>query len=223
MGFFLYLNREQSWQSPVINFIAPFGSVLISLLKMVVIPIIFFSLIDGTAHLPIKKFGKLGGGVLLWYCGTSLFAAVFGCVLAVLMNPSMKNIKDVPAEFLSQLSLLQSGGAGESSFGSFLVSLFTNPFEALANGSFLPVIVFAIIFGIAGRQVADSCPEKSEKIELLFGMCKAILNICFKIIDWILEYFPIGILALVTVNFARYGTDLFGPYIQIIACVFTGI
>ena len=54
-------------------------------------------------------------------------------------------------------------------------------------------------------------------------MIKAILNACFRIIDWILEYFPIGVFALTTVNFAKYGTDLFGPYIRIIAGVGFGV
>ena len=82
-GFIFYMNRECSWQPEIINFITPFGSVLIAMLKMIVIPIIFFSLIDGTANLSVKKFGKLGGGVLLWYLSTSVFAAIFGCFLAI--------------------------------------------------------------------------------------------------------------------------------------------
>lgn len=222
-GFIFYMNRECSWQPEIINFITPFGSVLIAMLKMIVIPIIFFSLIDGTANLSVKKFGKLGGGVLLWYLSTSVFAAIFGCFLAIWMNPTMNGVTEVPQEFLSQLTQLRAGTAGGNSFGTFLVSLFTNPFEALANGMFLPIIIFALLFGIAGRCVADSDSEKGKIIETLFAICKAILMVCFKIIDWILEYLPIGVFALTTVNFARYGTDLVGPYMQIICCVAIGI
>ena len=65
----------------IIQIISPFGSVLISMLKMIVIPIIFFSLVSGSASLPIKKFGKIGIFVLLWYFAKSLFAAFFGCIL----------------------------------------------------------------------------------------------------------------------------------------------
>ncbi len=222
-GFVLYTSRDCSWQPGVVNFITPFGSILIAMLKMIVIPIIFFSLIDGAANLPVKKFGKLGGGVLLWYCVTSVFAAIFGCFLAIWMNPSMSGAAEVPPEFLAQLTQLRSGNSGGSSFGTFLVSLFTNPFEALAEGMFLPIIIFALLFGIAGRCVADSDSEKGRIIDGCFAVCKAILLICFKIIDWILEYLPIGVLALTTVNFARYGTDLVGPYMQIICCVAVGI
>ena len=103
------------------------------------------------------------------------------------------------------------------------ISLFVNPFEALANGMFLPIIIFAILFGIACRVVADKNSENSAAIDTLLIVIKAILNACFRIIDWILEYFPIGVFALTTVNFAKYGTDLFGPYIRIIAGVGLGV
>lgn len=58
--------------------LAPFGTVLIAMLKMVVIPIIFLSLVTGAASLPLRKFGRLGMWVVAWYFLTSLFAAVFG-------------------------------------------------------------------------------------------------------------------------------------------------
>ena len=225
LGYFLFLNSEAKWWPSVINIISPFGNVLVAMLKMIVIPIIFFSLVDGASNLPIKKFGKLGGGVILWYFCTSLFAAVFGCFLAMWVNPTMdiSTAKEALESQISQISQMRAGGSGSASFGDFFVSLFVNPFEALANGMFLPIIIFAILFGIACRVVADKNSENSAAIDTLLIVIKAILNACFRIIDWILEYFPIGVFALTTVNFAKYGTDLFGPYIRIIAGVGFGV
>jgi Na+/H+-dicarboxylate symporter len=120
---------------------------------------------------------------------------------------------------------MRTGGAGGvTSFGDFVTSLFANPFEALAGGMFLPVIVFALLFGIAARCVADSQSDSKEHpMEQMLELCRSVLKACFKIIDWVLEYFPIGIFALTAVNFARYGTDLFGPYVRIIGCVVAGV
>ncbi len=224
LGMILYYFRETDWQSTVVRVLMPFGGVLISMLKMIVIPIIFFSLIDGASSLPIRQFGKLGTGVLIWYFCTSVFAAVFGCFLAMWLNPTMKNVAEIPSEFISQLSQMRATGAGTASFGEFIMSLFTNPFEALSKGMFLPIIIFAILFGIAARYTADHSQQGlNAPTEKLLEICRAILQTCFRIIDWILEYFPIGIFALTAVNFARYGTDLFGPYLQIIGCVFAGV
>ena len=80
--------------------ISPFGTVLIAMLKMVVIPIIFFSLVAGAASLPVKKFGKLGLSVLGWYFLTSLFAGVFGIFLAIIMNPAMENAQKFSEKFI---------------------------------------------------------------------------------------------------------------------------
>ena len=224
-GIAMYYFRDQAWTAKTVNVIMPFGSVLVSMLKMVVIPIIFFSLIDGVSSLSIKQFGKLGVNVIVWYFLTSLFAAVFGCFLAKWLSPTMSKATEVPQEFIAQLSKMRTGGAGGvTSLGDFITSLFANPFEALAGGMFLPVIVFALLFGIAARCVVDAQSDSKEHpMEQMLELCRSVLKACFKIIDWVLEYFPIGIFALTTVNFARYGTDLFGPYVRIIGCVVTGV
>ena len=60
------------WTAKLITILEPFGNVLVSMLKMIVIPIIFFSLICGAASLPLKEFGKMGIAVMIWYFATSL-------------------------------------------------------------------------------------------------------------------------------------------------------
>jgi len=215
-----------AWLGNVTGCIAPFGTVLIAMLKMIVIPIIFFSLVNGAASLPVRKFGKLGTGVLLWYFFTSLFATVFGVALALLLNPGMSNATEVSGQHLAQVGQMKTAAAaGGSSVSGFVNGLFVNPFEALASGNFLPIIVFAIIFGIAARCVADreASAGTVHPADRMLELFDAALKICFKIIDWIMEYFPVGVFALTAVNFALYGVELFGPYIRIAGCVVIGV
>ena len=210
----------------VIGFVAPFGTILISMLKMIVIPIIFFSLISGAASLPLKKFGKIGGQVLLWYFLTSLFAGLFGCVLALLLDPQMQNFSELSGKFAGDVANMKMKGSAGGGFSQFVNSLFMNPFQALAEGSFLPIIIFSIIFGVAIRVLIDREGPGSEA-EKNGGVLLQVFDICqkasFKIIDWIMEYFPIGVFALTLVNFATYGVKLFMPYFQITICVIIGV
>lgn len=208
-----------------VAWIAPFGNALIAMLKMIVIPIIFFSLVSGAASLPIRKFGRLGTGVLLWYFFTSLFATVFGVILAVALNPRMQNAAEISGHLLGQVSRMKTAAAESGGFSAFIEGLFVNPFEALASGIFLPVIVFAILFGLAARSVADqeSVGGVTHPVEQLLSLFDALLKVCFRIIDWIMEYFPIGVFALTAVNFALYGPALFGPYLRIAGCVVIGV
>ena len=210
----------------VTGVLAPFGTVLIAMLKMVVIPIIFFSLVTGAASLPLKQFGKLGLMVVVWYFLTSVFAAAFGTGLAYLMNPAMETDASLSGSLLSQAGNMKAGAAGGPSFLQFLNDLFMNPFQALAEGKFLPIIVFSILFGLAARTVIEKHGAKqpmSGAVEKLLEILDAALHVSYQIIDWVMEYFPVGVFALTTVNFTLYGPELFGPYLQIARCVVLGV
>ena len=75
----------------IVAVISPFGNILVNMLKMIVIPIIFFSLISGAANMSTKTFGKMGLGVCAWYFFTSLYAAIFGSIIAFIFNPTLKS------------------------------------------------------------------------------------------------------------------------------------
>ncbi len=209
----------------ILVFVDPFGSVLLSMLKMVVYPIIFFSLILGAASLPLKKSGRVGGIVIAWYFVTSLFATVFGIAMAFLLNPSVLAASDTASPYLAGARGM-AGNSGAATFGEFIVNLFQNPFASLANGQFLPIIIFSILFGLAARYLLDSLPENDHgksAIAALVTVCDGAQKVAFKLIDWLLLYFPFGVCALTFANFAKHGTLLFGPYLRIVVCVTVGV
>lgn len=225
IGLFLAEKCSPETVQKILPYVAPFGNVLVAMLKMVVYPIILFSLILGAASLPLKKSGKVGGSVLLWYFATSLFATVFGVALAYLLNPSMKAASDVASTHMETVSSM-STASGSGSLGAFLVGLFQNPFSALANGQFLPIIVFAIAFGLCARTILDAANTDSatrKSVELLIEGVDGAQKISFKLIDCVIHYFPIGVFALSITNFAENGTLLFGPYAKITLCVVVGV
>ena len=216
----------EAWITQIAAFLSPFGDVLISLLKMIVIPIIFFSLICGAASLPIREFGKMGVAVMIWYFATSLYAAIFGCGIAIVCNPSLANANALAGDLLTKADTMQQAAAADGSMLLNLLSgLFMNPFQALAQGQFLPVIVFAILFGLAARTVMDgaSSPETAGNMRALLNIFEAAQKAVFKIIDWVMRYFPIGIFALSATCFATYGVVLLHSYLQVALCVILGI
>ena len=211
--------------------LAPFGNILVSMLKMIVMPIIVCTLISGAAALPLKTFGKMGLAICGWYFFTSLFAAVFGSTIAIIFDPSLsvapeklvdESLRGKAAEMAVRSS--ESGNA----FLDILYSLFSNPFEALAQGKFLPVIVFAILFGLAARLVLDDAEEKNnletqQQIRNVLNLFEGFQKAIFKIVDWVLLYFPIGVFALTAFCFAKFGVALFQSYLQLASCVICGI
>ncbi len=229
LGIALGLLAARHWPDGIpphlLAIVAPFGSVLVALLKMVVYPIIFFSLILGAASMPLRRSGRIGGTVMLWYFGTSLFATVFGVAMAFALNPAMRAASETAGHYLKDVEAMTTASSA-ASVGDFFVGLFQNPFAALASGSFLPVIVFAILFGLAARALLDASTEYGpvqRAVQSVVLVCGGVQHVAFKLIDWVMEYFPIGVFALTFSNFAQHGTLLFGPYVRIVGCVLIGV
>ncbi len=207
-----------------VKYVSPFGSVLVSMLKMIVIPVIFLSLIAGAASLPTSKFGKIGIKVIGWYFLTSLLAAVVGSILAVSFNPGGSSSKEAWAALANSGDIAEVSADAGGSLIDVLLGMFKNPFAALANGDFLAIIVFAIGFGLALKIVHDSSEGRiREDIDMLLRLVDAAKEAIFKIVDWILAYSPIGVFALTSVNFAQYGSSLFGPYVMLTLGVVLGV
>ena len=121
--------------SHILPVLAPFGGVLVAMLKMVVYPIIFFSLVMGAASLPLRQSGKVGGTVLVWYALTSLVAAVLGVALALALNPSMTQAGTAASAHAAAAQEMLGRSQGGGTFASFFLGLFVNPFEALEASS----------------------------------------------------------------------------------------
>lgn len=232
---FWYLSRTTGAAAPgstlaerLIPSILPFGQVFVQMLKMIVVPIIFFSLVVGASSLPIKRFGHIGVRVIAWYLTTSLFATVLGTGLALVINPGSGT--DLGAwQKLAQLKMTEAGEVAadiptQGTLSQILLNLFRNPFEALAEGNFLPIIVFAILFGLAIRVLIEAGDqERASRLKMLCDLIQAALDATFKLVDWILEYSPIGVFALTIVNFGLYGPAIVGPYVSVALGVIFGI
>lgn len=214
----------------VMRYCSPFGSVFISMLKMIVVPIIFFSLVGGAASLPLKQLGRAGGKVIGWYFATMSFAAVLGITLARFVNPgagaSLEGWKDLVKQFGNQApNAAAAPQALVDILEKLLLDFFQNPFAALSQGNFLGVIVFAILFGICIRLVIDSNQDEAttRKMQLVVDFFDACMLAINKIIDFVMNYSPIGVFFLSMVIFSVYGPVIIGPYVTVLFGVAAGI
>ncbi|PID82251.1 MAG: dicarboxylate/amino acid:cation symporter [Clostridiales bacterium] len=216
------------WQSGAdvtgyVTWVQPFGQILVSMLKMIVIPVILLSLITGAASIPLKQFGKVGLKVIIWYFLTSLLASILGSVVALAFNPGGDTSRAVWEQLLTGTTGLEEPTAG-GSLVSVLLSMFQNPFSALAEGNFLAIIVFSIGFGLALKILSERNKFQFEKaVDSLLSLLDTAKEAIFVIVEWILAYSPIGVFALTSTNFALYGSRLFGPYITLTIGVVLGI
>lgn len=213
----------------VVPWVSPFGMILVNMLKMIVIPVIFFSLIVGAASLPISRFGHIGLKVIGWYFLCSILAALVGVVLALLINPGSGGAIQGWQEIAKSLGTTPEGLVAKSQTGDtfvdMIVGMFQNPFQALSSANFLAIIVFSVLFGLSIRIIIESTgePKRIKQMEMLIDFFSGARDAIFKMVDWILEYAPIGVLALSIVNFGVYGPKIAGPYVSVTLGVIAGI
>lgn len=183
----------------VTDWIKPFGTIFINLLKMIAVPLIVVSLITGLADLKdIAKLSKLGGRTILLYLFTTITSVSIGLVLANIIKPgtyineeSRKSLLENFAGDASQKIDLAAKAKSSGPLQPLVDVVPENFFSALTdNASMLQVILFTILIGI-GIILID---EKTSKpvTEFFKGLNEVIL----KIIDLIMKAAPIGVFAL---------------------------
>ncbi|MEK8015337.1 MAG: dicarboxylate/amino acid:cation symporter [Candidatus Parabeggiatoa sp.] len=175
------------------------GKIFINLLKMLVVPLVFVSLVCGVAALgDIKKLGRLGGKALLFYLGTTAIAITLALSLAIIVAPG--------EGFNLSSTTDQEFTAKESpSIAETIINLIpNNPIEAMAEGQMLPLIVFSILFGIAIVMAGES----GKRIEQQFNDYNAII---MQIVMIVIMFAPIGVFCLIAKTFALQGFEVFKP------------
>ena len=215
--------------SKAMPWISPFGMVLVNMLKMIVIPVIFFSLVVGAASLPIRRFGAIGLKVIGWYLFTSFLAAALGTALALLINPgsgaSLQGWEEMAKNLGGAGDTLAGGARPGGGLADVFLGMFQNPFQALASGNFLAIIVFSVLFGLSVRIIIESTsePKRIDQMTMVIDLLSGLRDAVFKMVDWILEYAPVGVLALSIINFGVYGPNIVGPYVSVTLGVIGGV
>lgn len=215
--------RGVSYSQYLSGYVAPFGTVFIHMLKMVVIPIVFFSLLLGAAKLPMTRLGTVGVKLLALYLITSVVATIVGVATALIINPGTDN-----AIIWHNLTNTKSAAAIATqkpqapTIMDIILDMFSNPFAALANGNFLGLIVFSILLGLALSAVRED-KEQSSHIDVILSGLEGLNTALYKIVVWIMEYAPIGVVALSMVNFGVYGPAIIGPYLKVVFGIIAGI
>ena len=226
-----YISQTSSPETvkTIITWISPFGQIFVDMLKMIVVPVIFFSLLVGASSLPVSKFGRVGIKTISWYLICSFFAAVIGVLLALAINPGsgaeIETWQSIATGLQSQTDQIAQRTVEGNPLTKIFLSLFRNPFQALATGNFLPIIIFSIMFGLAIRVTMENHanPHAVRRLQMFEDILKACRDAMFKLVDWILEYSPIGVLALTIMNFGLHGPSIVGPYISVTLGVIAGI
>ncbi len=171
----------------------------IKLIKMVIAPIIFFTVVIGIGNMgDLKKVGRIGGKALIYFEIVTTFALAIGIVVVNFVKPGVGfNTEAVKGGDISQYT--QQAEAANHGFVEFLLGIIPdNVVGAMAKGELLPILFFAVLFGLATAALG----EKARPVMALF---EKLADIFFGIVNMVMKVSPIAAFGAMAYTIGTFG------------------
>ena len=191
----------------------PLGDAFIRMIKMIVVPLIFSSLIMGIAGTgDFKKLGRLGGKAILWFEFATTLALIVGLVVVNVLKPGLGVVitngnSDAIAE------------AAKKSINhiDMLVNLIpTNIIDAMARQDMLQIIVFSCFFGVAAAAIGKNGRP-------VIDFATTVANVMFKFTHYVMLLAPIGIFGSIAYTVSTYGLEMLFPLGKLILSLYLAL
>lgn len=188
------------------DYIKPFGTIFLNLIKFIVCPIVLFSIMAGVVSMKdIKKVGAIGGMTVAYYLVTTAFAITIGLVFG--------NIFKGAFPVLSTTDLSYEAAA-PTSFMDTILNIFPSNFvKPLLDANMLQVIVMALLLGFAVILIADVAPDANERI---INDINDLSNVFMRVMEMILKLSPIGVFCLLCPVVAKNGPMILGSLAMVL-------
>ena len=214
-------NQPEIRDSIVNNVLAPLGKIFISLIKMIVIPIVFSTLILGIAGVgSTKSLGRLGFKTILYFEIITTIAILVGLFAANIFHPGSgidmsQLVQTDISQYKHTTEEVQSQSHGL--IQTILSLIPTNIISSMAHGEMLPVIFFAVLFGIG----LSSLPATTK--DPLLNVFHAVSETMFRVTHIIMKYAPVGVFGLIAVTVANFGFASLIPLGKLVVLVYGAI
>ena len=192
----------------VMPFLDLIGKIFLTLLKMLIVPLVFASLVAGAASVgDVRKLGRIGVKTLVLYLITTAVAIVIGLVLGNVINAG--GGMNIPAG-------IQATGKEAKPLLDVILDIFpSNPLDSMVKANMLQIIVFALFFGVA-------CVMAGEKGRKIADFFEGVAEVMYSVTHIVMNLAPYGVFALIAITAAKYGLSILAPFAKVIAAVYIG-
>ncbi len=207
LGFTFGILLGYLFKESILPFAHPLATIFINTLKMIVMPIIIFSIASGILNIESgKELKKLGFKTFSYYLITTILAILTGQILVILVKPGSNITNLVTAE-------VENIPAAEGNILDILIDIIpTNPFKAMTDGNVIQVIFFMILFALIIMQFEN-------KYRSFFNdFFQGGFNVMMEMVRWIIWLAPLGVFGIVAGIVAETG---FGAIIGLMKYFFT--
>lgn len=189
----------------------PFGDGFLRLIKMIVVPLIFSTLVMGIAGTgDFKKLGRLGGKSIIWFEFATTIALAVGLIIMNITEPGLGVHIAASAGDDGQVA---AAGKHSINLVDYVVHIIpTNIIDAAARQDMLQIILFACFFGVGVAHIGKDG-------ETIVRGCRCIAEAMFKVTGYVMHLAPIGVFAMIAYTVGSYGIEMLIPLGKLIASV----
>lgn len=198
------LASSMGWSA---SYFQPFGQLFINLIRMVVVPLVFVTLVAGAASVgDVRSLGRIATKTLAYYFVTTAIAIIIGLILANIFQPGV-------GLDLSKDNLVAKNITPPALSAVLLDIIPINPMDAMAKGNMLQIIFFAVLVGIC----INMCSDRAKVVSSFFD---GMSEIMIKVTTVVMMYAPIGVCALMAVTVTNHGIAVLLPLIKLVAIMY---
>ncbi len=197
----------------ILEYISILTDIFLRLIKMIIAPLVFSTLVVGVAKLgDIKAVGRIGGKTMLWFISASFVSLLLGCLLVNIFKPGLAMNLDPPS------GLLDAGvDKGSMSLKGFITHIIpSSVIESMATNEILQIVIFSLLFGIATAAIG-------KHGEPIIKALDAVGHVMLKITSMVMYVAPFAVFAAMTSVVAKKGLGVLSTYAIFIGEFYLGL
>ena len=198
------------------NKVEPFSilaDIFLRLIKMIVAPLVFTTLVVGVAKLgDINSVGRIGGKTLLWFVGASLTSLLLGMILVNIFKPGIAMHLPLP-DAGTDIGIAHNG----LSLKEFLYHVFpASVIDAMAKNEILQIVIFSLFFGVATAAIG-------EQGKIVIKAMDAVAQVILKVTGYVMNFAPLAVFGAMTAIIAKQGLGILKTYSIFITEFYSGL
>jgi Na+/H+-dicarboxylate symporter len=197
----------------VAGYISLFTDVFLRLIKMIIAPLVFSTLVVGVAHMgDTAAIGRIGLKTMGWFITASFLSLVLGLILVNVLQPGAS--LNLPLPDVNASSTIKTSGMSLKEFVTHLVP--RSAFEAMANNEILQIVVFSLFFGVAAAAFG-------EKTKTIVNWIEELSHIMLRVTSYVMAVAPVAVFAAMAAIVTTQGLGILWTYGKFMGQFYLGI
>ena len=188
--------------------ISTVSDMFLQMIKMIIAPIVFATLVSGITHMgDTKSLGRIGLRTMAWFVGATFVSLTLGLVFVNLLEPGVGGDVLVAQAAVAKVEVEKNA----INLHDFFVHIFPKSiFESMAKNDILPIVVFSLFFGIALTSIG-------EKGAPIVRAVDALVDIMLKITGWVMKVAPLAVFAAMAAAITANGPEIIVKFAKFVA------